>query len=110
LEDVEVRILVVVVKIRQGSSSSLGYYSIPVDSTSWRVIICFEIMFHEFQEVLDTDQPTLPIFDHYFNLAIANHDYLSIKRRQGGLEIFNFSNPRISRIDASLKTAGILGD
>jgi hypothetical protein len=50
-------------------------------------------MFHEFQEILDTDQPTLPIFDHYFNLAIANHDYLSVKCHQGGLEIFDSSNP-----------------
>jgi hypothetical protein len=50
-------------------------------------------MFHEFQEILDTDQLTLPIFDHYFNLAIANHDYLSVKCHQGGLEIFDSSNP-----------------
>jgi hypothetical protein len=57
-------------------------------------------MFHELQEILGTDQPTLPVFDHYFNLAIANHDYLSIKRRQGGLKIFDTSNPRISQIDA----------
>jgi hypothetical protein len=57
-------------------------------------------MFHEFQEVLGTDQPTLSVFDHYFNLAITNHDYLSIKRSQGGLEIFDSSNPQISRINA----------
>jgi Putative gypsy type transposon len=69
-------------------------------STSWCVLVSFEIMFHEFQEILGMDQPTLPVFDHYFNLAIANHDYLSIKCRQGGLEIFNSNNPRISRINA----------
>jgi hypothetical protein len=57
-------------------------------------------MFHEFQEILGTDQPTLPVFDHYFYLAIANHDYLAVKHRQGGLEIFDSSNPRISRINA----------
>jgi Putative gypsy type transposon len=88
-------------------------------STSWCVIISFEIIFHEFQEVLGTDQPTLPIFDHYFHLAIANHDYLAVKCRQGGMEIFDSSNPRIFRIDAwnewwvyikDPKSAGICGD
>jgi Putative gypsy type transposon len=69
-------------------------------STSWCVIVSFEITFHEFQGILGTDQLTLPIFDHYFSLAIANHDYLSIKRRQKCLEIFDSSNLRISRIDA----------
>jgi hypothetical protein len=64
------------------------------------VIVSFEIMFHEFQEVLGTDQPTLLVFNHYFNLAISNHDYLSIKRCQGGLEIFDSSNPRIFQIDS----------
>jgi hypothetical protein len=43
-------------------------------STSWCVIVRFEIIFHEFQEILGTDHPTLPVFDHYFNLVIANHD------------------------------------
>jgi Putative gypsy type transposon len=69
-------------------------------STLWCVIISFEIMFHEFQKIMSTDQPTLPVFDHYFHLMIANHDYLVVKRRQGGLEIFDSSNPQISRIDA----------
>jgi hypothetical protein len=57
-------------------------------------------MFYEFQEILGTDQPTLLVFDHYFTLVIANHEYLSVKRRPGGLEIFDLSNHRISRIDA----------
>jgi hypothetical protein len=54
-------------------------------STSWCVIVKFEIMFHEFQDVLGTDQSTLLAFDHYFTLAIANYDYLSVKHRPNGL-------------------------
>jgi hypothetical protein len=57
-------------------------------------------MFHDFLEFLGTNQPTLLVFDHYFSLTIANYDYLSVKRRPGGLEIFDSSNSQISQIDA----------
>jgi Putative gypsy type transposon len=68
-------------------------------STTWCMIISFEIKFHEFQEVMGMDQPTLSVFNHYFTLVIANHDYIFVKRHLGDMEIFDLSNPRISQID-----------
>ena len=67
-------------------------------STSWCTITSFERIFVDFAEELRGAKPSVPLFCHFFCLAISSMDYLTVKRRLGGVEIFDSHNPKIQMI------------
>jgi len=67
-------------------------------STSWCTITSFERIFVDFEEELRGAKPSVPLFCHFFCLAISSMDYLTVKRKLGGVELFDSHNPKIQRI------------
>lgn len=69
-------------------------------STTWCTITSFELIFEEFWEELGGVEPTVPIFTHFFTIAVATKDFLTVRKRLKGPELFDISrNPQLQRID-----------
>jgi hypothetical protein len=66
---------------------------------AWCTIASFKKLYDEFVGASGGRALTLSVFDHFFTI-VANNDYYTIRKRSGGIKVFDSKNTNIQRNDS----------